>query len=439
MALDPRIALQAIGIQAPDVLGAMRQGQEYRQNQMAQQAAQATAQRNMMARQRAAAVDPTNRPQVNAFVNEVGADVAAPYLEAWNNVGGMFRAEAEEGRAARKFGTDQSEAYMTQLPRFAAQLLGDASPANVARVRAQADASGFPVAVYDALATRLADLPPEQQQQAIQSYLLTTGGGETAVKALYPARELVNTGATQVPVNLSPLARDPASGAPVPVTGALRNTPDPRAPQIFSSSQGVGQIGSDGTFTPVTDAGGAPVMPYVAPRAVPATDALGAQAASADTLRDVLGQLRTNFDVLYQNGFMRGGGVSPVGNLAQFVGDLVPGVRGARLSTNSAADTASGNVEALLSTAISTLSALYGTSSRVMDAVKEMENARSTFGGQNLTIEAARNMVDTALRRVDELEASRVDGGGGGSGGGQVAYDAQGNRFVVRNGQWVRE
>jgi hypothetical protein len=37
MPIDPRIPLQAIGIQAPDFLGAMRQGQEYRQNQMAAQ------------------------------------------------------------------------------------------------------------------------------------------------------------------------------------------------------------------------------------------------------------------------------------------------------------------------------------------------------------------------------------------------------------------
>ena len=413
MALDPRIALMGTQWQAPDFQGALAKGQEYRQNQMTMQAAQDTAARNAMVRQRAAQVDYNDPASVNMFVREIGPD-ATPYIQAAGAGDTLFNTRAAERRAAGEHITKQGEAYMTQLPRFAAQLLGDASPARRAAVRQMAIDSGFPVAQYDALDTQLAGLDPAAQQQALQSFLLTTPGGKAVVETRFGPRTLVNTGATQEARNLNPLALDAVTGAPVPVTGPIQNTADPRAPTIFSSSQGVGQIAADGSFTPVTGPGGAPVMPYVAPRAdAQTTDALGAQAASAETLRDVLGQLRTNFDVLYQNGFMRGGGVSPVGNVAQFVGDAIPGVRGARLSANSAADTASGNVESLLSTAISTLSALYGTSSRVMDAVREMENARSTFGGQNLTIEAARNMVDTALRRVDELEAARARAGGG--------------------------
>jgi len=63
MALDPRIALQAIGIQAPDVLGAMRQGQEYRQNQMlAQRRADALAAAQNYMRPPAVAATPAMQP-----------------------------------------------------------------------------------------------------------------------------------------------------------------------------------------------------------------------------------------------------------------------------------------------------------------------------------------------------------------------------------------
>ena len=328
MPLDARIPLQAIGIQAPDVLGAMAQGQQYRQNQMAMRAAEADAAANAMAQADARALDLTDRPSVNAFVQRHGAR-AAPFISAMTGADSLFNTRSAETRAQGEYDVKQSEAYMTQLPRFAAQLLGDASPPRRAAVRQMAIDSGFPVAQYDALDTQLAGLDPAAQQQALQSFLLTTPGGKTAVETRFGPRTLVNTGATQEARNLNPLALDAVTGAPIPVTGPIQNTADPRAPQIIQTTQGIGQLGADGTFTPATDAEGNPLMPFVAPRAgAPATDALGAQAASAETLRDVLGQLRTNFDVLYQNGFMRGGGVSPVGNVAQFVGDAIPGVRG---------------------------------------------------------------------------------------------------------------
>jgi len=93
------------------------------------------------------------------------------------------------------------------------------------------------------------------------------------------------------------------------------------------------------------------------------------------------------------------------------VRDRVPFLRGVQLSGDAEAATASDSIDTLLSTAVSTLSSLYGTSSRVMDAVKEMENVRKSFGSETMTYEAAVNAVDTVMRRVDELEAEQ--GGGG--------------------------
>ena len=402
MALDPRIALMGTQWQAPDIQGALAKGQEYRTNQMAQQTAQATAARNTMVRQRAAQVDYNDPASVNMFVREVGPD-ATPYLEAAGAGDTLFNTRAAETRSQGEFDIKRNEAGMVELRTVVGRVFNNPDDASLADA-----AQRYPQFAADI--NRIAANPDAAARRTgLATLVASLPGGSDFLKGVTENYVRTNMGDRSIVDQTNPYA----PGFTPPVEQRYGKNPNP---VIVQTSQGIGSVvpGEPG-FTPVTGPGGAPVMPYQAPRAgAPATDALGAQAASAETLRDVLGQLRTNFDVLYQNGFMRGGGVSPVGNVAQFVGDAIPGVRGARLSANSAADTASGNVESLLSTAISTLSALYGTSSRVMDAVREMENARSTFGGQNLTIEAARNMVDTALRRVDELEAARARASGGG-------------------------
>ncbi len=440
MPLDPRIALQAIGIQTPDVLGAMRQGQEIRQNQMAMQTARDTATRNAMIRERAATVNPTDRASVNQFVSMAGPD-AAPYIEAWSGGDTMFNNRAAEGRTQGEYDTKQRVDLRDFLQREVGSFLNDPSDANIAASRARAIAAGIAPADFDAYVAPYTALPVEQRPDRLRNELATSADGLKLLERFAPAYDMQNAGGSIVPVQTNPLA--PGATPPQPITV----TADPNRQQLVQDANGnwISVNPNTAGAAPVTLPGGAPVTGRVPGTPAPGTNADGTQAASAQTLRNVLGQLRTNFDVLYRNGFMRGGGVSPVGNVAQFVGDLVPGVRGARLAANSEADTASGNVEALLSTAISTLSALYGTSSRVMDAVKEMENARSTFGGQNLTIEAARNMVDTALRRVDELEAAR-DGGGGSGGAGMPPVGVRGTTlsnsqtgatFVSDGTRWV--
>jgi len=416
MPVDARIALA--GIQPDfDGVGAYQSAranqQTYRTNQMAQQAAQETAARNAMARQRAAGVDPANRPQVNAFVREVGADVAAPYLEAWNNVGSMFRADAAEARAQGEFGIKEDEAAMTELRTVVGRVWANPDDASLADA-----AQRYPQFAADI--SRIAALPdPAARQSALATMVAALPGGSEFLNSVTQQYDEIDLGGS--------IRRTPKRPYLPGGTQTLATTPDPRAPQYLNTANGIYAGTPGGPATPVTGPDGNILQPYDSSPPAPAANADGTQAASAETLRDVLRQLDANFETLYQNGFMRGSGISPVGNVAQFVGDAIPGVRGARLATNSAADTASGNVEALLSTAISTLSALYGTSSRVMDAVKEMENARSTFGGQNLTIEAARNMVATALRRVDELEASR-SGGGSGGGDSRAALEAEARR-----------
>jgi hypothetical protein len=260
MPIDPRIALAGVS-PTYDFMGAYNTSRAAAQtaqaNQMAMQAAEttATAQRNAMLE--AQTLDPTNQAALRAYAlrNPAAAEQVLGGLASADNI---FSARNTDTRAQAEAATKQSEAYMAQLPQFASQLLGDASPPVIARVRAQWEGSGFPVGVFDALATRLADLPPEQQQQAIQSYLLTTGGGKTAVETRFGPRTLVNTGATQEARNLNPLALDAATGAPVPVTGPIQNTADPRAPTLMEDASGnVYRVPSaGGAATPVTTEGG---------------------------------------------------------------------------------------------------------------------------------------------------------------------------------------
>tara|TARA_R110002126_G_scaffold2586_5_gene14489 strand:- start:476 stop:1804 length:1329 start_codon:yes stop_codon:yes gene_type:complete len=440
MPVDARIALAGIP-QEYNAFGAYNTSraaeQTFRQNQMIQQAARDTAEMNRNAMAAAQTLDPTDQAAMRAYVARYGP-AAAPIIEGLSGVDNMFTARNTDARAQGEFDTKQRVDLRDFLQREVGSFLNDPSDANIAASRARAIATGIDAADFDAYVAPYTALPVEQRPDRLRNELATSADGLKLLERFAPAYDMQNAGGSIVPVQTNPLA--PGATPPRPITV----TADPNRQQLVQDANGnwVSVNPNTNSGAPVTLPDGSPVTGRVPGTPAPGTNADGTQAASAQTLRNVLGQLRTNFDVLYRNGFMRGGGGSPVGNVAQFIGDLVPGVRGARLAANSEADTASGNVEALLSTAISTLSALYGTSSRVMDAVKEMENARATFGGQNLTIEAARNMVDTALRRVDELEASRGGGGGAdmppvGARGATLSNSQTGATFVSDGTRWV--
>jgi len=407
MALDPRIALMGTQWQAPDFQGALAKGQEYRTNQMAQQAAQETAARNAMIRQRAASVDFNDRNSVNEFAR-LGPETTA-YIQAAGAGDTLFNTRAAEGRAAGEYTTKQNEAYMTQLPRFAAQLLGDASPARRAAVRQMAIDSGFPVEQYDALDTQLAGLDPPAQQRALQSFLLTTPGGKAVVETRYGPSTLVNTGATQEARNLNPLALDAATGAPIPVTGPIQNTPDPRAPTIFSSSQGAGQISSEGTFTPVTDAEGNPVMPYQAPSRTDTADA-EARAGAAEGLRSTLDSLRGYYDALNRSGGIvsteRGAGR----NVAASAAASLPGrVLGRTLGFED--QTQRDNIQTAIPMIVASLKDLTGMSAQQMNSNVELQLFLGTVGDPSKSIETVNEALTRFERYVDRVAGAQ--GGGG--------------------------
>ena len=421
MAIDPRIALAGVS-PTYDFMGAYNTSRAAAQtaqaNQMAMQAKQAEAELNRNAMLEARTLDPTNQEALRAYAlrNPAAAEQVLGGLASADN---LFSARGTEARAQGKFQTEQSEAYMTQLPQFAAQLLGDASPPTIARVRAQWEGSGFPVGVFDALAARLADLPPEQQQQAIQSYLLTTGGGKTAVETRFGPRTLVNTGATQEARNLNPLALDPATGAPVPVTGPIQNTADPRAPQIIQTTQGIGQLGADGTFTPATDAEGNPLMPYQAPSR---TDAAAGEAKTmaAEGLRSTLASLRGYYDALNRSGGIvsteRGAGR----NVAASAAASLPGrVLGRTLGSED--QTQRDNIQTAIPMIVASLKDLTGMSAQQMNSNVELQLFLGTVGDPSKSIET----VNEALARFERY----VDRVAGEQGGGDVsAIEAEARR-----------
>ena len=423
MAIDPRIALAGVS-PTYDFMGAYNTSRAAAQtaqaNQMAMQAAEATAaaQRNAMLEART--LDPTNQEALRAYAlrNPAAAEQVLGGLASADNI---FSARNTDTRAQAEAATKQSEAYMAQLPQFASQLLGDASPPVVARVRAQWEGSGFPVGVFDALATRLADLPPEQQQQAIQSYLLTTGGGKTAVETRFGPRTLVNTGATQVGANYNPLALDPATGAKVPLTGTIQNTPDPRAPTIFSASQGVGRIADDGTFIPVTDAEGNPVIPYQAPSRTDTADA-DARAGAAEGLRSTLDSLRGYYDALNRSGgIVSSGGVrQPDGtisagrgggeNLVASAGASLPG-RVLGRTFGSRDQTQRDNIQTAIPMIVASLKDLTGMSAQQMNSNVELQLFLGTVGDPSKSIETVNEALARFERYVDRVAGAQ--GGGG--------------------------
>jgi hypothetical protein len=419
MALDPRIALQGASFQAPDFQGALARGQEYRTNQMAQQAAQETAARNAMIRQRAASVDFNDRNSVNEFAR-LGPETTA-YIQAAGAGDTLFNTRAAETRSQGEFDIKKNEAGMAELRTVVARVFNNPDDASLADA-----AQRYPQFAADI--NRIAANPDAAARRTgLATLVASLPGGSEFLDAVTQQYEETDLGGS---IRITP-KRTYLPGE----TQTFATTADPRAPTIIQTSRGYGQLNADGTFTPSTDEQGNPVMPYQAPRAGAGADE-SARAAAATTLRDALSQLRTNFGTLYREGFMRGEGVSGIGNMAQYARDKVPFLRGVQLSGNAQAATASDSIDTLLSTAVSTLSSLYGTSSRVMDAVKEMENVRKSFGSETMTYEAAVNAVDTVMRRVDELEAEQ----GGGAADpleGRTAVGPRGQRLVRSGGQWV--
>jgi len=433
MPIDPRIALAGVS-PTYDFMGAYNTSraaaQTARANQMAMQAAEATATAQRNAMLEAQTLDPTNQAAMRAYAlrNPAAAEQVFGGLASADNI---FSARGTEARAQKGFETEQRDSLQGFMRNALASIRNNPSDENIAAVSAQAVGMGIPQAQMDAYAGRFRAVPVEQRGALLDNELATTEEGRALLKTFTRDITMDDVGGSLVPRDTNLLA----VGAVMPT--AITKTPDPTPKtQLVQLADGTFTVVNLGTGqgTTATLPGGAPAVGRV-PGAAPAADV--GRAAAATTLRDALSQLRTNFGTLYRRGFMRGEGVAPAGNVAQYVRDRVPFLRGVQLSGDAEAATASDSIDTLLSTAVSTLSSLYGTSSRVMDAVKEMENVRKSFGSETMTYEAAVNAVDTVMRRVDELEAEQGGGGAADPLEGRTAVGPGGQRLVRSGGQWV--
>lgn len=255
MALDPRIALMGTQWQAPDIQGAMRQGQEYRKNQMLmdrQVAALAAAQNYM----RPPPAQPTPAPVMQPSssgppisdvplptVNAMGAGMGAPTPAAVpatpantmrditpllpfagdngpidaliaENVRGRAAAaqavdDARLGDAATREATNFTEGYIAQAASRIASVNGD--PATVARELAWLRSiPGVNPAIVDGLEARVADMPPEELAGYARNYSFQYANSRAASQDLDPDMKQENTGSELGYRNMNP--RSPGYG-----------------------------------------------------------------------------------------------------------------------------------------------------------------------------------------------------------------------------------
>ncbi len=276
MPIDPRIALQAIGIQAPDFQGALAKGQEYRTNQMAQQAAQATAARNTMLQQAAARTNFTDRNSVNQFVSLAGAD-AKPYLEAAGAGDTLFSARAAAARDETKFNTEQRVSLRDFLQREVGSFLNAPTDANIAASRARAIAQGIDAADFDAYAAPYVALPEGERAERLRNDLGTTAEGRALVEMFADKYEYVDTGGAKIPVQMNTLV----PGATPP--RALGVTPDPSKFNDIATANGIVRVYGDGRTEALQAPGGGPLQEGLSPADQRAQAEADAEAAAERT------------------------------------------------------------------------------------------------------------------------------------------------------------
>jgi hypothetical protein len=214
MAIDARIALGAIP-QEYNAFGAMRQGQEIRQNQMAQQAAQATADRNVLARQRLAALRPDDDAGFSALVSEFGDN---PLITAVGTDRNRMRDDAraaETQRLAVEKAERERDDYSIQasLPDWVnASRNPDDATLNAAMARALARSGVNADLIRQTFGSALA-MPFEARAAYMADIANSYTQSRAARAAQYPDIRTINYGST---IGGLPNADPTALTAPIP-------------------------------------------------------------------------------------------------------------------------------------------------------------------------------------------------------------------------------
>jgi len=418
MPIDPRIALQAIGIQAPDFQGALAKGQEYRTNQMAQQAAQATAARNAMIRQRAAATDFTNPDAVNMFVREAGPD-ATPYLEAAGAGDKLFNTRAAESRAAGDYTRKARGEDQGFMQRAIGAVYTDPSDANIAAVSEQAIAAGVPREQMTAYAARILAAPLEQRRALLAGELATSADGLKLLERFTETYTMDDAGGSLNPRNTNPLA--PGFTPPTRIV----KTADPTRPIIVNSAGGIGSVtpGQPG-FTPVLDENNNPVMPFDSTPNAPANAGDEAKTQAAAGLRSTMESMLGYYENLEAAKAIvsteRGAGE----NILSSLGASLPG-RVLGRTIGSPEQTERDNIQAAVPVIVASLKDLTGMSAQQMNSNVELQLFLRTLSAPDQSIQTVREAFARFGRYVDQVAAAAQGGGGD---GGNAALEAEARR-----------
>ncbi len=510
MPLDPRIALQGIGFEAPDILGAVRQGQDIRKNNMAM-ARQVAADEalfnyfnpppgarpmNLSAADQGAlggfrdtfasmpagvgrgppitvsALPSVGAPPASRMASRAGAAVASAIASA------AAPPAANAMRAAPVSAASMRNTMMARMapagarpdistlmpfaddPRVKAVLdqraAEDERAAEASKVQKEEKQQAFVRTVAGVLANpddaglaaaaqqypqfapdieRIAQLPFEQRSAALTSLMATLPGGEDFVKLFAPKPERIDVGGSIVIVDTNP-------NSPTYLQELRRDakTADPSRPQMQFMVDARGNIIALNRETGVpTDTGADAPPPRGAGGAGQDPDLARQRAVSV--MRDGAEVLLAELKVLRDRKFLRGAGDTRLAGAAQFARDVIPGARGLALAMDPRAEQANDRIRGTVSSLVGQLKDLYGTSSRAMDAVRELELALAQFGAEGSNYEAGVALVGDLVRRVDEIDRIyREDTGVGAS---QPAADEQiyendaGEQIRWNGRQWV--
>jgi len=275
MAIDPRIALAGVS-PTYDFMGAYNTSRAAAQtaqaNQMAMQAAEATAtaQRNAMLEART--LDPTNQEALRAYAlrNPAAAEQVLGGLASADN---LFSARGTEARAQGKFETEQRVSLQGFMRDALASIRNNPSDENIAAVSAQAVGMGIPQAQMDAYAGRFRAVPVEQRGALLDNELATTEDGRALLKTFTRDITMDDVGGSLVPRDTNLLA----VGAVMPT--AITKTPDPMKFTDFPTPDGITRVYADGRSEILRGPTGNPLMP--APTREERQDADAAAAAVA--------------------------------------------------------------------------------------------------------------------------------------------------------------
>ncbi len=417
MPIDPRIALAGVS-PTYDFMGAFNTSRAAARtdltNQMAQQAAQATAARNAMIQQRAASVDFNDRNSVNEFAR-LGPETTA-YIQAAGAGDTLFNTRAAEARAGGEYARKARGEDRGFMQSALAAVYNDPSDTSIAAVRAQALAAGIAEADFDAYASRFLAAPVEQRRALLANELATTPEGLKLLERFTPAYEMQDAGGSIVPVQTNPLA--PGAAPP----GRIAVTASPNRPVIVQTAEGYGSVvpGQSG-FTPVTDAEGNPIMPYQAPSA-------GAAAAD-ETRQNAAEGVRSTIDSMlgyYENLEKMKGIVSTergaAENIIASIGASLPG-RVVGRTIGSREQTERDNIQTAIPMLVASLKDLTGMSAQQMNSNVELQLFLNTVSAPDQSIETVREAFARFGRYVDSVS------GGGAQGGGNVsALEAEARR-----------